>query len=160
MIRFSLIAFVSVTLLKCFVADGLGEYCLIDRLINDYLTAEDELWGFIEKREARTLQRMYDLHTVFLNRDYGESGVMRNSIFLHTRPQLIESMAEINTTSFVIAEEFFERRNYSVLSLKAARGTNLSSSFDVIYNEVVNGTEFWNKIKSVNVHELLSSCEF
>lgn len=124
---------------------------LVDQLIKDYLLAEENLWSVIERREPSTLQQIYDIHMAFLNRQYGESNVILNGIFDHNDPKLTNSIISINETSHDIAREFFEHRNYTVLSLKAFNGITMENTFNIVYNLTVNSTHFWSSLTNVSV---------
>lgn len=123
---------------------------LVDQLTKDYLRAEKELWKVIERREDSTLQQIYNVHTEFLNRQYGESNILLNGKHLNKNQIVISSVNAINETSHDIAREFFEHRNYTVLSLKAFDGITLDKTFQQIYNETINSTKFWNSLKNVS----------
>lgn len=133
---------------------GFGEQTLVDQLTNDYLMAEKDLWVSIEKREDSTLQQIYNVHTQYLNRFYGESNVFLNAIYLNSNPVVVHSIIAINQTSHEIATEFFEHRNYSVLSLKAIDGLKVYKIFDDILKETINSTEFWINVKNVCIFTL------
>lgn len=129
---------------------AIGEHTLVDELAAKYLQDEAELWTVIEKREDRTIQLIYNVHTEILNRDYGESGVFVRSVYLHN-PRVVGSIIAINDTSHEIANEFFEHRNYTALSIRATKGINLNEIFDAIYEETINSTEFWSGVKNVSL---------
>lgn len=123
---------------------------LVDQLIKDYLVEEDNLWAVIERREESTLQQIYNIHTEFLHRPYGETNVLLNGIFVDNDPKLRNSIITINDTSHDIAREFFEHRNYTVLSMKSLEGINLDRTFNVVYELAVNSTDFWLSLKNVS----------
>lgn len=123
---------------------------LVDQLTIDYLRAEKDLWDVIKRREPTTLQQIYDLHTEFLNREYGEQNVLLNGKHVNNPQLIIQSVNTINETSQNIAREFFEHRNYTVLSMKAMNGVNLDETFEMIYNETIGSTDFWNSLKHVS----------
>lgn len=148
MFKASVKLFVLLILFKCALrVDG---KVLVDQLIGDYLKAEQDLWRVIEKREPSTLQQIYDLHTHFLKRDYGQSHTFLNAIYLSRSALIINSILSINQTSHSIAREFFEHRNYTVLSSVAMNGIDLDNTLNVIYDETVNSTEFWDGIHNVS----------
>lgn len=135
-------------LIGCKKIDAIGEHTLVDELTAKYLADEAELWKVIEKREDRTLQFIYNVHTELLNRDFGESNVfLRATYFPNFR--VTGSIMAINDTSHEIQDEFFEHRNYTALSIRATNGINLGKMFDSIYEETINSTEFWSTIKNV-----------
>lgn len=123
---------------------------LVDQLTKDYLRAEKELWKVIERREDSTLQQIYNVHTEFLNRHYGESNILLFGKHLKNNMNVRNSVVAINETSHDIAREFFEHRNYTVLSMKAMNGINLDETFDIIFVETANSTDFWNNLKNVS----------
>lgn len=123
---------------------------LVDRYTNEYLDAEENLWAVILRREDSTLQQIYNIHMDFLKRHYGESNILLNGIFGNFSPKLANSVIIINATSHDIAREFFEHRNYTVLSMKAFEGINLDSTFHIVYELTVNSTEFWHDVDNVS----------
>lgn len=124
---------------------------LVDQLIKDYLAAEKNLWEVIEKREDSTLQQIYNIHTDFLNRHYGESNVLLSGVYMDTvNPKLINNIISINETSHDIAREFFEHRNYTVLSMKALDGINLEKTFQSVCEQTINSNGFWGQLKNVS----------
>lgn len=124
---------------------------LVDQLTKDYLDAEKTLWQVIEKREDSTLQQIYNIHTDFLNRHYGESNVLLSGIYMDTvNPKLINNIISINETSHDIAREFFEHRNYTVLSMKALTGINLDKTFQSVCEQTINSNGFWEQLKNVS----------
>lgn len=132
-------------------SDEVLHVTLVDQLTNDYLEAEKNLWDVIEKREDSTLQQIYNVHTDFLKRHYGESNVLLNGIYMNNiNPKLLNNIITINETSHDIAREFFEHRNYTVLSMKAFEGINLDKTFQSIYEQTINSTDFWNSLKNVS----------
>lgn len=87
-----------------------------------------------------------------MKRNYGESNILLNGIFLtNLSPKLANSIIIINTTSHEIAREFFEHRNYTVLSMKAFEGVRIDETFHAVYQLTVNSTEFWNDLENVSV---------
>lgn len=122
---------------------------LVDRYTNEYLDAEEILWAVIARREHSTLQQIYNIHMDFLNRHYGESNILLNGFF---SPKLAKSVVIINATSHDIAREFFEHRNYTVLSMKAFEGVSLDEIFHAVYELTVNSTEFWNNLENVSMN--------
>lgn len=123
---------------------------LVDQLTTDYLEAEENLWSVIEKREDSTLQQIYNVHMEFLNRHYGESNVLLHGFYALNSPKLINNIITINETSHEIAREFFEHRNYTVLSMKAFEGINLDKTFKSICELTINSADFWNILKNVS----------
>lgn len=122
---------------------------LVDRLTKVYLRKENRLWTVIEKRKDDTLQQIYNVHTDFLSRYYGESNAFSNGVYTNTK--VLNTIISINETSLDIAREFFEHRNYSVLSIKSLKGINLLPiEFNLIYNETINSTDFWMSLKNVS----------
>lgn len=124
---------------------------LIDRYINEYLDAEENLWAVIARREDSTLQQIYNIHMDFLHRPYGESNILFNGFLPHLTLKSFNSVTTINTTSHDIAREFFEHRNYTVLSMKAFEGVDLDKTFQTVYKLTVNSTEFWQDLENVSV---------
>lgn len=130
---------------------GIGEVTLVDKLINSYLEAEKDLWVVILKREDVTLQKMYDVHTQYLTANLGGSNVLMNSTYVQNVPfKVAESIVLINMTSYDLAEEFFERRNYTVLSEKANRAMNLTGLFDAVFNATINSSEYTQELAAVS----------
>lgn len=123
---------------------------LVDQLTKDYLDAETILWEVIGRREDSTLQQIYNIHTDFLNRHYGESNILLNGIDTANSLKLRSNIITINETSHDIAREFFEHRNYTVLSLKALNGINLDDTFGSICELTINSTDFWDHVKNVS----------
>lgn len=123
---------------------------LVDRYTNEYLDAEENLWAVIARREDSTLQQIYNIHMDFLKRHYGESNILLNGFSESFNPKLANSVVIINATSHDIAREFFEHRNYTVLSMKAFEGINLDTTFHTIYEQTVNSTEFWHNLDNVS----------
>lgn len=123
---------------------------LVDRYTNEYLDAEENLWAVIERREDSTLQQIYNIHMDFLHRNYGESSILSKGILPHLTLTLFNSVHTINTTSHDIAREFFEHRNYTVLSMKAYEGVDLDKTFQTVYKLTVNSTEFWHDLENVS----------
>lgn len=133
-------------------SDQLQHVTLVDQLTKDYLAAEKNLWEVIERREDNTLQQIYNVHTEFLKRHYGESNVLLSGLYMNTvSPKLINNIVTINETSHDIAREFFEHRNYTVLSIKALNGINLDKTFQSICELTINSIEFWNELKTVSI---------
>lgn len=133
------------------VNGAVGDVTLVDQLTTDYLMAEKDLWAVILKREDSTLQQMYNVHTQFLNLNLGGSNVLLNSTHVKGVPSIVAAnIIHINATSHDIAEEFFERRNYTVLSEKANKAINLTETFDVILNATLNSSEFANALAAVS----------
>lgn len=139
---------------------GQPHISLVDQLIKDYLMAEENLWSAIERREPSTLQQIYDIHTAFLQRHYGESNVILNGIFIRNDPKLTSSIITINETSHDIAREFFEHRNYTVLSMKAYEGINVDKTFNTVFELTVNSTDFWSSLKNVSVSKVDSLMKY
>lgn len=125
---------------------------LVDRCTNEYLDAEENLWAVIARREDSTLQQIYNIHMDFLHRNYGESKIISKGFLPHLTLTLVNSVNTINTTSHDIAREFFEHRNYTVLSMKAFEGVDLDKTFQAVYNLTVNSTEFWQDLENVSVN--------
>lgn len=136
----------------CENVTAVGELTLVDQLTADYLVAEKELWAVILKREPSTLQQMYDVHTRFLNLDLGGSNVLLNGTYVKSMlPEVVvDSIIQINKTSYDIADEFFERRNYTVLSEKANAGINLAQTFEAILNATINSNDFAKELMAVS----------
>lgn len=132
---------------------AVGEVTQVDQLTSDYLMAEKDLWAVILKREDSTLQQMYNVHTHFLNLDLGGSNVLLNGTHVKSiaAGELAGHIIHINQTSYDIAEEFFERRNYTVLSEKANRAINLTETFEAILNATINSNDFLNDLAAVSV---------
>lgn len=146
-----LIAFYATTTTTTATTDTQSN-CLVDQLIEDYLKAEKQLWTVIEKREDSTLQQIYNVHTDFLNRHYSQSNILFNEEFTRNNPKIIANVIAINETSVDIAREFFEHRNYSVLSMKALNGITLDELFNIISEETINSTDFWLNVKNVSCY--------
>lgn len=125
---------------------------LVDRCINEYLDAEENLWAVIARREDSTLQQIYNIHMDFLKRHYGESNILLHGFLENLSPKLANSIIIINATSHEIAREFFEHRNYTVLSMKALEGVDLDKTFHIVYELTVNSTEFWHDLENVSVN--------
>lgn len=125
---------------------------LVDRYINEYLDAEENLWAVISRREDSTLQQIYNIHMDFLKRPCGESNILLNGFLENFSSKLANSVIIINATSHEIALEFFEHRNYTVLSMKAFEGVNLDKTFHTVYELTVNSTEFWHDLENVSVY--------
>lgn len=123
---------------------------LIDKLIGDYLKAEQDLWRVIEKREPTTLQQIYDTHTHFLKISHGQSNIFLNNLDPRSNPVVITGIIDINQTSHSIAKQFFIHRNYTALSLVAMRGIEIDKVFQAILDETVNTTAFWESIHNVS----------
>lgn len=125
---------------------------LVDQLTKDYLTAEQELWKVIERRDSDTLQQIYNLHMEFLKQPYNGTNILLNGKSISNNQMVRKSLMAINVTSRDIAQEFFEPsvRNYSVLSIKALNGVELEKTFEVVYNHTINSTQFWNIMKNVS----------
>lgn len=133
--------------------DDVLHVTLVDNLTKEYLDAEHNLWGVIERREDSTLQQIYNIHTDFLGRHYGESNVLLNGVYMNNvNPKLLNNIITINETSHDIAREFFEHRNYTVLSMKAFEGINLDKTFQSICEQTINSTDFWNNLKNVSAN--------
>lgn len=131
--------------------DQLPHIALVDQLTKDYLEAEEKLWEVIERREDSTLQQIYNVHTEFLNRNYGESNVLLNGVYTdNVDPKLLNNIIKINETSHDIAREFFEHRNYTVLSMKALDGINLDKTFASVCEQTINSTDFWSNLQNVS----------
>lgn len=124
---------------------------LVDRYINEYLDAEENLWTVIARREDSTLQQIYNIHMDFLHRNYGESNILSKGFLPHLTLTLLNSVNTINTTSHDIAREFFEHRNYTVLSMKAFEGVDLDKTFQLVHKLTVNSTEFWQDLENVSL---------
>lgn len=132
-------------------SDEVSHVTLVDQLTKDYLESEKNLWEVIERREDSTLQQIYNIHTDFLNRHYGESNVFLNGVYMNNiNPKLLNNIIKINETSHDIAREFFEHRNYTVLSIKAFEGINLDKTFQSVCEQTINSTDFWNNLKNVS----------
>lgn len=131
---------------------AVGEVTQVDQLTSDYLMAEKDLWAVILKREDSTLQQMYNVHTHFLSLDLGGSNVLLNGTHVKSvaTGELAGHIIQINQTSYDIAEEFFERRNYTVLSEKANRAINLTESFEAILNATIKSNDFLNDLAAVS----------
>lgn len=141
-------------------SDEVLHVTLVDQLTTDYLDAEHKLWGVIERREDSTLQQIYNIHTDFLGRNYGESNVLLNGVYMdNINPKLLNNIITINETSHDIAREFFEHRNYTVLSMKAFEGINLDKIFQSICEQTINSTHFWNNLKNVSGNFLIKSSQ-
>lgn len=130
----------------CEDVQAVGEVTLVDQLTVDYLAAEKDLWAAILKREDSTLQQMYNVHTHFLNHDLGGSNVLLNS----THDAVAASIVHINKTSHDISEEFFERRNYTVLSEKAFKASNLTDTLLAILNATIKSEDFLKELAAVS----------
>lgn len=135
------------------IDDSVVEQILVDRLIKDYLKEEKHLWKVIEKREVDTLQQIYNVHTMFLNLYYGETNAFSNGLYVN--PRVVNSIIAINETSHDIAREFFEHRNYSVLSMKAFNGISLDKTFNMICDETINSTNFWANLRNVSENKCI-----
>ncbi|XP_055324714.1 uncharacterized protein LOC129579092 [Sitodiplosis mosellana] len=130
-------------------SDKVLHVTLVDQLTKDYLEAEKNLWEVIERREDSTLQQIYNIHTDFLKRHYGESNVLLNDVHMNNNNlKLLNNIITINETSHDIAREFFEHRNYTVLSMKAFDGINLDKTFQSVCEQTINSTDFWNNLKN------------
>lgn len=123
---------------------------VVDRFTNEYLDAEENLWAVIARREDSTLQQIYNVHMDFLKRHYGETNILLNGFLENISPKLANSVIIINATSHEIAREFFEHRNYTVLSMKAFEGVNLDKTFHKVYELTVNSTEFFLSLENVS----------
>lgn len=124
---------------------------LVDQLTKDYIAAEEKLWGVIERREDSTLQQIYNIHMDYLKRHYGEPNVLLNGQhFNEHAPKLKATIIMINETSHDIAREFFEHRNYTVLSMKAFEGIHLDKTFNIVYDLTINSTDFWQSLQNVS----------
>lgn len=136
----------------CDNVSAVGEVTLVDQLTIDYLAAEKDLWAVILKREDSTLQQMYNVHTHYLNLDLGGSNVLLNSSYINVNvPDVVaSSIIQINKTSHDISEEFFERRNYTVLSEKANKAINLTQIFEAILNATIKSNNFLNELVAVS----------
>ncbi|XP_031620535.1 uncharacterized protein LOC116339055 [Contarinia nasturtii] len=129
--------------------DQLPQIALVDQLTKDYLVAERKLWEVIERREDSTLQQIYNVHTEFLNRNYGETNVFLNGFYANNvDPKLLNCIITINETSHDIAREFFEHRNYTVLSMKAFEGIHLDKTFETVCEQTINSTDFWSNLQN------------
>lgn len=137
----------------CKHVTAVGEVTLVDQLTAEYLAAEKDLWAVILKREDSTLQQMYNLHTRFLNLDLGGSNVLLNSTHAEgiTPTVVAESILYINETSHDIAEEFFERRNYTVLSEKAFKAANLTATFEAVLDATIKSNDFVHALAAVSL---------
>lgn len=136
----------------CENVTAVGELTLVDQLTADYLIAEKELWDVILKRDDTTLQQMYNVHTLYLNHDLGGSNVLLNGTYVKSADVVAESVIQINQTSHDIAEEFFERRNYTVLSEKANKASDLTAVFDAILKSTIESNDFLDQLAAVSAH--------
>lgn len=123
---------------------------LVDQLTANYLKEEDHLWAVIQKREDSTLQQIHDVHQSFLKRQYGESNVIHSNIFMSPNPNVLAHLSVINQTSYEIAHEFFGHPNYSALSIMALNAIDLDKTFELVFEQTANSTEFWSNLKNVS----------
>lgn len=138
---------------RVFVVNGEIQEVLVDQLTSDYLKIEQSLWRVIEKREPSTLQQIYNIHTRFMGKDYGESNVLREQIYLKRNDSVAASIHVIDDVAAKLALEFFENRNYVALSAVAESGIQLERETDAIFSHTVNSTDFWESIHNVSVSE-------
>lgn len=133
------------------IVNGERQDVLVDQLTSDYLKVEQSLWRAIEKREPSTLQQIYNIHTQFMSKNYGQSNVLRDQIYLKFNGSIAKNFLVIDNITAHLSLEFFENRNYAALSKVAENGIQLEQETDSIFGETVNSTEFWDDVKNVNI---------
>lgn len=133
------------------VVNGERQDVFVDQLTSDYLKVEQSLWRAIEKREPSTLQQIYNIHTQFMSKNYGQSNVLREQIYLELNESISENFRVIDNVTAQLALEFFQNRNYAALSKVAEDGIQLEQETDSILSETVNNTEFWDNVKNVGI---------
>lgn len=110
---------------------------IVDHLTADYLRAEKNLWKVVERRESNALDQIYDVHSQYLNRDFGETNVILNRTYVKALPQLvIDAVIEIKKTSHHLLDAIYRHR---ITNEQAKEGGNLQWSLAAIMHRIFGG---------------------
>lgn len=122
---------------------------IVDQLTTDYLKAEQELWKVVERREPDALDQIYNVHSQFLNRDFGETYVLLNKTYAKKLPdRVLDKIIEINRTSHDILDAI---SRHEITNEQALVGKKLYRKLDVILDATTgtNCGEFVNELLEV-----------